>query len=471
MTMARTALKILLFAVTILGTIGCGIEPKKDPPNPFVVDGVWDANSISLTCADSANCTNSLGIILTVKTETSYRYGYKTVRSSVSRCTGALYEARKVLTAGHCTEAIGSGKTFFRTVATPGRPSRTFIVTGVLKSVFNDNDRYSTDYATLEISEPATGYDFVRPPTSISPDLTNLTALVVNMPGSDNKTFNLDAVHCEVDIEGLVPFHVAEFAGLFGTKNCRIVGGNSGGPIFARGRLHEVLGVVSKSTEAGDEITNRFRELFGQRNNRLRNRATMAHAACFSLPGWAAPAPQCQMIDEQLITRKKAAQTVSLLKENLTHMFRDFQSSPEANVRLGNATIKMAPSSQSVEKRLSLSTRKNPGMIQIPRPLCLVDGTPGAVSSHSFASKVWEPDDSDGKIKFVWKGARTYGRLQLSRLGGNKWSVIYTFANPGDFKVVSKDEANLIVPSELELEPCKGNEDEELVNQILRASI
>ncbi len=319
MALARTALKIILFAVTILGTIGCNKESKKDPPNPFIVDGVWDANAVSLSCGDSSNCTNSLGILLTVKTETRYEYGYKSVRSSVTRCTGALYEARKILTAGHCAEAVGNGKTFFRTVATPGRPSRTFIVTSVLKSVFNDNNKYSTDYATLEISEAAVGYDFVRPPTSISPGLTDLTALVVNMPGSDNKVFNLDAVHCEVDSEGLVPFHVAEFTSLFGTKTCRLIGGNSGGPIFARGNLREVLGVVSKSTEGGDEFTKRMRELFGQRNDSLKNRATIAHAGCFSLPGWAALAAQCQMIDENLVSRRRTAKAVGQLKDTLTH--------------------------------------------------------------------------------------------------------------------------------------------------------
>ena len=462
MVLARTVLKILLFAVTILGTLGCGEDPKKDPPNPFVVDGVWDANSISLSCADPSNCTNSLGILLTVKTETSYRYGYKTIRSSVNRCTGALYEPRKILTAGHCTKAIGSGKTFFRTVATPGRPSRTFIVSRVLKSVFNDNDRFSTDYATLEITEEATGYDFVRPATSISPGLSNLTALVVNMPGSNNKVFNLDAVHCEADSEGLITFHIAEFAGLFGTKNCRIVGGNSGGPIFARDNLREVLGVVSKSTESVDESTDRLRELFSPRQNRLRNLATMANAACFNLPGWAAPAPQCQMIDEKLVTQRMVAKIRSRLKESVALAVQDFQSSPDASVRFGSGTVKMAPDSREVEKSLSLRSQKSSGLIYVPRPLCVMEGTPTSASSHAFSAKVWEMGRDLDNLKLEWKGARIFGTLYLSKRGDNRWSVTYTFPDRGDFRLVSDAEAKLKAASELLLEPCRGTEDEAL---------
>ncbi len=99
--------------------------------------------------------------------------------------------------------------------------------------------------------------------------------------------------------------------------------------------------------------------------------------------------------------------------------------------------VKMAPSTQKVEKRISFSSQKNKGLIYVPRPQCLVNGTPDSVSSHSFSAKVWEVDASSGGPKFEWKGARAYGRLQLSRSIGNKWAVTYTFANPGDFKLDS----------------------------------
>jgi hypothetical protein len=232
MLRAPDAVKFLFVLVTVLGTtVACGKSPPKDRPNPFVVSGVYDVNAVSLNCADGNRCTNSLGIILTIHVETkSYRY-YKTTTTSVSRCTGALYSPTQVLTAGHCTQGIGTGRSFFKTVATAGMPSRIFEIKGVAKSYYSEANSFSSDYATLELKTPANGYKYVRAAGFISPSLNEVTALVVNQPSDDSKVFQLDNVDCEVDAETL-PLHVGEYPSVWGTKKCKLVGGNSGGPGF-----------------------------------------------------------------------------------------------------------------------------------------------------------------------------------------------------------------------------------------------
>ncbi len=445
----------ILTATTLSALIGCS-EPE-DRPNPFTVEGSYDVNSVSLECSDPARCTNSLGVVLTVSTTSEEKYGYTLVTTSVSRCTGALYSATQVLTAGHCTSEMGKGKSYFRTVATPGRPSQTFEVRRVLQSHFDSSNLYSGDFASLELIRPAHGYDYVRSAVEISESLTKVTALVVNQPGADTNTFKLDAVDCEVDT-ATKPMHVAQLPSIWGTKLCKLVSGNSGGPVFAEGALQEVLGVLSRSTEAGSKYgysLNTYRE-----PESFRNLATFANAACFTLPGWPAPASGCQILTEDSIKKMLGERFSNAIVAAGKNILENHRESPESILNLGPATIKTSLKWITAEKSWSLTEDDALTLIALPIPACLERGTLASGYGSSVKTRVYRAKFAQNPVTLEEVPERFQPWITFSKLASGKWRVNYDFSGAGfSYKLTAKSEALLKYGLEFDLQSCSERDD------------
>ncbi len=466
MVSVRASVKFLFAVFIILSTlIGC--DDIKDRPNSFVVDGDYDVNTVDLSCSNPDRCTNSLGVILTISSRTESRYGYQITSTSVNRCTGALYSATQVLTAGHCTSSIGQGRSYFRTVAAPGNPSRTFEISRVQKSFYSPSEVYSTDFAALELKTPALGYNYVRPPSEIASDLTHVTALVVNQPGEDTKILRLDSVDCEVDVDSL-PLHLSKFPNLWGTKLCKIVSGNSGAPVFARNNLNEVLGVISKSTEAGqiDATSRLFELLFNRKQNAPRpNLATAAHAACFDLPGWRPPAPQCRSLNANTIkTLSKEGLEISI-NQGIKAAMRDFLKSPRAQIQINGARLKASP--LPVTLSVEDFNSKRAGVALIPQPNCIESGEPGERTTQSFSAEVLEVKPRRSSATLERNGDSLSVTLRLNKLSSGRYSLGYTFnTSRYRFSPLSNEISKLNDMGEIDLAPCTGTEEKSLLEDL-----
>lgn len=445
----KTALQLLFVTASITSLVACGPaeEPKKDPAT-FSVEGSYDVSKVSLECSDPAKCTNSLGILMTLTPRTEVQYGLQLVWTDVTRCTASLYSPTQVLTAGHCVTGMVPGtRTYFRTVASPGHPSETFEVNRVLNSFVKEDDLYSNDFAALELKRPAYGYDYVRAPIEISKSLKDVTALVVNQPGSDKHTFSLDAIACEVDTDSK-PFHVADYPSIWGTKSCKLIGGNSGGPLFASDNLNVVLGVLSRSTEA-DAGTLSI-NLDSYRTPR-KNLATVANAACFQLPDWRTPAPRCQTVTKEIVLKMFEA-IIGVSVANITSQYE--MTGPSA--RLGNAQVKMTLAPIDVVKK-SWDGSDTFGAAFLPRPLCLESGNPSEGNTLLLSAKVYEVNVSNSPITLDDSGSTVVVRASVKKLPNGKWKILY-FTQPSTYLYAPEEKLAEQLRTEgleFDLAPCE----------------
>lgn len=269
--------KLAMVGALSASVMGCELSLVKDKPNPFKRAG-WDISQTRLNCSDSSRCPNGVGVMFTLGGNT------------VWRCTASLYEPTKLVTAAHCTEHIRPGTTsYFRTPSTSFKPSQVFRIKGVLKEVFPGSGR-GVDYASVELAEPALGYNYVTGPSALDSGLKSLTAVVVNSGRGED--YILDAVDCEFEPSVSRGYRLSDFPNMFGTQSCRLVSGNSGGPVFSKAdtAFRELLGVLSRSTEANGART----------RGRGLNLATVIHAGCFELPGWPSPSPSCKDMGDEV---------------------------------------------------------------------------------------------------------------------------------------------------------------------------
>jgi hypothetical protein len=479
MHLAANALKFLAVTVAVIViTQGCGLkagqnaEHSKDHPNPYQTTDEFDVQKTSLTCSDSSRCPEALGVILTVQTSREDRGYYVIVRTSVNRCTGALYDSTKILTAAHCTRAMNAGsKTYFRTVRTAGKPSRVFEVKRVLKKVFVEN-QLGLDYAALELVSPADGYDYVRPPGVIPGDLNEMTALVVNQIGESGRALTLDAVDCEhEDKFSLLPFHVSTFPSVFGTQKCKLVSGNSGGPIFQKTNLTEVMGVLSRSTEASDsnvEIA-RLLRLLGNRGtvSARSNLATFTNAGCLDLPGWPAPSPKCMTVDEDLVSRHNAKAASEVIREELIEKLQEWFRSPEARPRVGSAVVKMGPLAVTLKEWFPADRTQGDFVGFMPVPVCVESGEVKDARSVPFAMPLWAMNIKLGEsVRLRTTPFKYKGTFDISGEVSGEFIFKYRFPFDPQFDFPSDRRAKYAAGVRSKLESCKGNEDAKLIEEL-----
>lgn len=445
--MASDAVKFLFVIALVLGTtVACG---PTEQPNPYITTGGYDVNKVSLTCSDPARCTNSVGVILTITVTSNSYYRY----ISIYRCTGALYESNKVITAGHCSDKIVLGNSYFKTVATPDRPSQLFKIKSVLKTFYNGGQTYSNDFAALELETHASNLNFVRPPTFISKDLTDFTALVVNQPGDDGHVFGIDAKDCALDTENL-PWHISEYPSIWRAKTCKIVGSNSGGPVFARDNLIEVLGIISKSTEA-DRGGKEYRYSTEVRPNR----STFGHAGCFDLPNWPAPAPQCITVSDSSLKEFTDEKKKSLRQKSLLSLVKNFQSSKDAQISTEKGTIKTVPYFLKVSK-IDLFASNKESVLLLPQPKCVQRGQ-ATESSQYLRMKIYDfAPDSTLKLN-----GESPVQMTLKKKSKDIWQITYQINYIYMYLLDSTETLKLQYTGiETSLPTCDGSEDQKALD-------
>jgi len=471
------AVKFFFLVVTVLVTAACENKKKDPAPNPYPVDPNWNVNEVSVTCSDSSRCPEALGVLFTINTTREYYYGYVRTSWKVHRCTAALYEANKIVTAGHCTDNHGAdSRSWFRTVATPGKPSRSFPVSRVLKQVFNDNDTLTTDYAAAELAVPANGYTFVRGPNGPWPaDQKLLTAVVANQYVGAEKSLTIDPVECEYDAESGIP-DVSEFPDVFAIKKCKLVNGNSGGPIFARGDLTTVLGVASRSSEGKPQNAQSEREVREMlkreaREGKRRNTATFANASCFDLPGWPRPASQCIKMSEKLFIERIANRAAAGMVESLVNEMEQWmRANPSAEI--GGATVKLAPWSVGLTKSswVGLERTKETYLMFFPYPLCVERGQLADSASLRFSAKAKKSEPSLSGMQFTdsRSNPETTGSLILQKSVLGKWTAKFTWSQFYEYSIESRIQRSMTNGEDVTefMKPCTGNEQAEILARI-----
>jgi hypothetical protein len=289
----------------LAAVVGCSnSDVSGHAENPMTVPLNWSPEQVSYRCSDERFCPDNQGVLLSVK-QKSFNYGYFTqVRLSFTRCTATLFEASKVVTAGHCLDGMkDADRIWFKTVSRQGQPSRTVTVNKALAMGFSEGDSLMADYGSFQLSEPLDGVTYGHP-ASHPPRGTEMLALVANMRDDDNFALTLDAVRCKLGDGLSLPLPLDKNPSKFMIEDCVIHSGNSGGSVVQADDLTAIFGIVSTATnpEVIKEKQRQTEQIIPVPDFKALNEpnwAGITNARCLNMPGWTATVSPCTQMSLQ----------------------------------------------------------------------------------------------------------------------------------------------------------------------------
>ena len=239
----NTLRPFLSITIWFTALVACAPAPKEPAPaspreRRATIETIgpdWSAAAVTITC-QGAFCRPQVGLLAYAEP----------AKNLLHRCTATLIDRDHVLSSYHC---ILDGQVGWFIV-----PAGVRKITGVTFKAYAGKDQrdkiiVAPDAVILKLDRP---FDDVTPLALAAvgePTFDRMEAVVIN-PGDKQNTYRLDRVACVTGRHpSLFPFDLTENPDLIRGRDCHIVAGNSGAPMFGPGddRVQAVVQMLDLS--------------------------------------------------------------------------------------------------------------------------------------------------------------------------------------------------------------------------------
>lgn len=462
---------LVIFSTLTLSACSDSIT-SYDIPNPMTVKSSWSPNSVTYACSNPTQCPDNQGVLLGVTvTETNDGY-YTHVSTQVYRCTGSIYSATKIISAGHCAEMMkNSDHIYFRTVEKPGRPSHTLTVksTPVVK-IFSAVE--SPDFAVFELASPIHDVQFAHPAPSNPADVTHLTALVANGRVQNTMTdFVLDAVDCRTDINLINPVAISSNPAVFNVMDCVLVSGNSGGALVDPKDLTSVYGILSysnnesKKEDANSKLASLLRDMQavhkGADTTKKIDIGGFSNARCVGFPDWPRLESNCFEMSSEKIAALRRPYLGRQVQDWLVSKSTDWLNSSKSLYVSGGRIVRLVPALTAIKSRYSdLDDKEHAKSIaMLPLPVCIDRPSTEDNFLISMPIDLYKSTTNESGVDIRPLERSAFVTISLTRVGSKSYRASYIVS--GSFSVMAEQNSSIehmMNGDVIQLDTCKGDE-------------